>query len=106
MKKIIPVSIFALSAISMVTYAAAIASPISQKNTVVAMHQIDLNEANATNLNHSMKGIGAKRAEAIVTYRQKHGSFKSVSDLAYVPGFGSNFVKKHQAELEKIFIVK
>lgn len=106
MKKIIPVSILVLSTMSIATYGATTASPISQQNTIGVVRQIDLNQANVVNLNHAMKGIGIKRAEAIVVYRQQHGNFKSVSDLAYVPGLGSNFVKKHQAELEKIFIVK
>lgn len=107
MKNLIPVSIFTLSVASLFPYGAVAApSAVQQQNTIVVDHQINLNQANAIDLNHSVKGIGTKRAEAIVAYRQKHGAFKSINDLAYVPGFGNNFVKKNQAELEKIFIVK
>lgn len=65
--------------------------------------KIDLNKADVSDLSHSIKGIGEKRAEAIVKYRQAHGAFKSIAELAYVPGLGSNFVKKNNAELEQLF---
>ena len=67
--------------------------------------KIDLNKADVGVLAHSIKGIGEKRAQAIIKYRQAHGSFKSITELAYVPGLGSNFVKKNNAELEQLFKV-
>ncbi len=68
-----------------------------------AIEKIDLNKADTSDLAHSVKGIGEKRAEAIIKYRQTHGAFKSIAELAYVPGLGSNFVKKNNAELEQRF---
>jgi competence protein ComEA len=70
-----------------------------------AGEKIDLNTADVHALSHSVKGIGQKRAEAIVKYRQTHGAFKTVTDLASVPGLGGNFVKKNSAELERLFKV-
>ena len=73
------------------------------KSTSQLTGKIDLNQADVNALSHSAKGIGVKRAEAIIKYRQAHGPFKSVMELASVPGLGGNFVKKHTMELEKTF---
>ncbi|MFO1433909.1 MAG: helix-hairpin-helix domain-containing protein [Candidatus Competibacteraceae bacterium] len=54
--------------------------------SVVAQAQmIDINTATATEL-ATIKGIGPKKAEAIVKYRTEHGAFQSVDDLVKVPG--------------------
>ena len=47
-------------------------------------HKIDLNKADAAALTGSVKGIGKKRAEAIVAYREGHHGFKAVQELAEV----------------------
>lgn len=64
--------------------------------------KINLNKASIEELAHSMKGIGKKRAEAIVAYRQQHGPFKSLQELALVRGFGAHFVHQHLAELQAL----
>lgn len=48
---------------------------------------VDINHADATQLT-SLKGIGAKRAEAILSYRQAHGQFQAVDGLSSVKGIG------------------
>jgi competence protein ComEA len=67
--------------------------------------KININQADVSQLVHVIKGIGNKRAESIVKYREAHGLFKSVADLAFVPGLGNNFVKTHQLELDRLFSV-
>jgi competence protein ComEA len=67
--------------------------------------KIDLNKADAKILAKSVKGIGQKRAEAIVNYRNEHGNFKSIEELAQVRGFGKQFVKNHLAQLQEVFSV-
>lgn len=59
---------------------------------------VDLNTATATEL-QNVKGIGPKKAEAIIEYRKKNGQFKSVSDLDKVPGFGKSTVDKVKSEI-------
>ena len=51
-------------------------------------HTINLNKADVDTLTQSFKGIGRKRAEAIVAYREANGEFKSLDDLALVKGIG------------------
>ena len=66
---------------------------------------INLNQANALQLTNSFKGIGEKRALAIVAYREAHGAFKSVADLEHVRGLGHIFISKHLEQLQKLYVV-
>ena len=34
-----------------------------------------------------MNGVGLKKAQAIVSYREEYGPFKTVEDLKQVPGW-------------------
>ena len=54
---------------------------------------VNINKANAKTIAESLKGIGNKRAQAIVRYRAKHGSFKTLDDLRNVKGIGDKIIK-------------
>ena len=68
--------------------------------------KINLNTANIETLTQSFKGIGKKRAEAIIKYRETHRGFNSITDLAHVKGIGQAFVEKHLTQLKEVFIVE
>ena len=53
--------------------------------------QIDLNSANVYELQR-LPGIGEKRAEDIVAYREEHGPFQTVEELDGVPGIGQGIL--------------
>lgn len=59
---------------------------------------INLNEADVQML-QSLSGIGPKKAEAIITYREDHGSFQSVDELKNVSGIGNETVEKLKATI-------
>jgi len=63
-----------------------------------ALAAVDLNTANRAEL-ESVKGIGPKKAQAIVDYRTQNGPFKSVDELAKVKGFGKASVSRVRNEL-------
>ena len=44
----------------------------------------------------SIKGVGEKRAEAIIAYRKKNGPFKSVDQLSEIKGLGQYFVDSNR----------
>ncbi len=59
---------------------------------------VDLNSATQAQL-ESIKGVGPAKAKAIIEYRTKHGSFKSVDELDNVKGFGKKSVDKLRSQL-------
>lgn len=60
---------------------------------------VDINSADAATLAASIKGVGQSRAEAIVAYREKHGPFATVDDLALVSGIGDKLVEQNRDQL-------
>lgn len=61
---------------------------------------VNINTADATTLAANIKGIGTKKAEAIVAYREQHGAFSRVEDLARVKGIGKKTVTKNLENLK------
>jgi competence protein ComEA len=57
---------------------------------------VNINTADAAAIAAAMKGIGLSKAEAIVAYRQTHGSFKSLDQLAEVKGIGLKTIDKNR----------
>ncbi len=60
---------------------------------------VNINTADAATLARDLKGIGDSKAAAIVEYRQKHGAFRTVDDLALVKGVGQKLVDRNRADL-------
>jgi len=59
---------------------------------------VDINSADATAFS-SLKGVGEKKAEAIVAYRKVHGCFKNIDELTNVKGIGVKIVAMNNKEL-------
>ncbi len=59
---------------------------------------VDINNANTKDLS-TLKGIGPKKAEAIVAYRNKH-CFKNVDEIVKVKGIGAKFLEKNRKDLK------
>jgi competence protein ComEA len=60
---------------------------------------VNINTADAKTLAKSIKGVGDKKAKAIVVYRARHGRFKSVDELKKVKGIGSGTVDRNRPNL-------
>lgn len=61
--------------------------------------RLNINTASAKDLAKGMKGIGIKKAEAIVAHREANGPFKAVEDLLKVKGVGPATLQKNSARL-------
>jgi len=59
---------------------------------------VDINKANQKEL-EILYGIGVKKAEKIIAFRNKNGCFKSIEDLAKVKGIGSKTIKKNRKDV-------
>ncbi|WP_025682011.1 ComEA family DNA-binding protein [Paenibacillus maysiensis] len=55
--------------------------------------KVNINTATAAEL-MELPGVGAKKAEAILNYRNQHGPFKRVNDLDHVKGIGAKMLAK------------
>lgn len=71
----------------------------------VVKNKIDLNKADLSTLTGSFKGIGKKRAEAIIAYRESHHGFKAIEELASVKGFGQHFLDTNKEKLKETFTI-
>ena len=66
---------------------------------VFAAEPVDVNTANAETLAEAIHGVGLKRAQAIVLYREQHGAFSSVDQLAQVQGISAKTVERNRDRL-------
>jgi len=72
-------------------------SPV-QAQPVSSANKISLNQASVDQL-QQLQGVGLKKAQAIVAYRQKQGSFKSIDELQQVRGIGPAIFAKNKTRL-------
>ena len=56
---------------------------------------VNINTADAQALSKNIKGIGLKKAQAIVAYREANGEFKKIEDLKKVKGIGNKLLEKN-----------
>ena len=64
--------------------------------TVLAADKVDINTADAAQLDQVLVGVGASKAQAIVEYRKANGPFKSADELANVKGIGLKTVERNR----------
>lgn len=77
----------------------AVAKSASVKQSAEQMTSVNLNKAGAKEIAKTLKGIGIKKAKAIVEYREKHGDFQSVEELASVKGIGVAIIAKNHRRI-------
>ena len=61
---------------------------------------VNINTASAQELADLLKGVGLKKAEQIVEYRQQNGKFATADDLDNVPGIGAATVEKNRQRIQ------
>ncbi|RKQ40900.1 helix-hairpin-helix domain-containing protein [Enterobacter sp. R1(2018)] len=61
---------------------------------------VSINTASAEDLARVINGVGLKKAQAIVSYREEYGPFKDLDQLQEVPGIGIALVERNRAHLK------
>jgi len=61
---------------------------------------VSINQATAEQLAAALSGVGLKKAEGIVRYREQNGPFTQVEQLQEVPGIGPALFEKNRTRLK------
>ena len=107
MKKILSVLVFSGLAFSTSAFAEEAATKSATPITAAAaakpaannqQEAININTADAQTLT-KLKGIGPKKAEAVIAWRKANGNFKTVDQLADVKGIGAKTVEVNRKNI-------
>jgi competence protein ComEA len=61
--------------------------------------QVDINTADAVTLARELSDVGLVKAEAIDAYRDAHGPFSTLEDLAKVKGIGPRVIEENRERI-------
>jgi competence protein ComEA len=75
----------------------AAASQTEVENVVVS--EVNINNADAQMLSEGLKGVGLKKAEAIVQWRELNGGFNSLEQLLEVKGIGEKTLQDNLSNM-------
>lgn len=89
MKTLLPSILFALT-LAFSPLVSAESAPADAPQTV------NINTADADELDKYLNGIGKAKAQAIVDYRNEHGAFESIEALDAVKGIGTSIIEKNR----------
>lgn len=70
-----------------------------QQTTSDSSGRVAINKADAKEL-ETLPGIGPKKAEAIIAYREEHGPFRTIDDLQNVSGIGEKSLERLEEEID------
>jgi len=80
----------------------AVKTPVKMTSTKITQPErqpINLNTAGAKEIADALTGVGLKKAEAIVAYRNKNGKFTKIEELAGVKGIGVATIAKNESRI-------
>ncbi len=70
----------------------------TDKNFIIPL-PININTASEETLIRALEGIGEKKAQAIIAYRNEHGPFATVEDLGNVKGIGPGTLRRNEGRM-------
>jgi competence protein ComEA len=73
-----------------------VAPVVAAEPAIDSVPVVNINSAGAEELAESLKGVGLRKAQAIVNSREKDGPFKAVDDLARVKGIGQSTIDRNR----------
>lgn len=70
-------------------------------SSIIFAEPVNINEADANELAENLTGVGPKKAQAIIEYRESNGPFYTPEELENVKGIGPKTLEKN---LENIIV--
>ncbi|MBU9848122.1 ComEA family DNA-binding protein [Rahnella ecdela] len=85
-----------------VTAAGKVSGPQVKKEQVAVTDEstVNINTATAEEFAKVMNGVGMKKAQAIISYREELGQFTDVEQLREVPGIGAALFERNKDRLK------
>ena len=74
--------------------------------SLFAATPLDINVATASEFSAVMSGVGIKKAEAIIAYRNANGRFESIGQLAEVKGIGPKTIDRNHTVIQVLGVEK
>nr|WP_284193632.1 helix-hairpin-helix domain-containing protein [Vibrio zhanjiangensis] len=74
-------------------------TPVNDKYAQIDI-TVNINTAQEEELATLLSGIGLKKAQEIVRYRNENGPFETAEDLAQVKGIGLSLVDKNRSRIK------
>ena len=65
----------------------------------MAVTGVNINNADAQMLSEGLKGVGPKKAEAIIQWRERNGGFNSLEQLLEVKGIGEKTLQDNRSNI-------
>lgn len=96
---LLPLFVGASFSLSAAPASESMANPVPVVATQQSITQLNLNTADALTLQTTLAGIGKTKAEAIVAYRESHGSFATVDELLEIKGIGKALLDRNRDKL-------
>lgn len=85
-----------VTSILTVSFLASSTTYAEEKPPVVgSSQQVNINTADAATLAAKLKGVGLKKAQTIIEYRETYGPFHDAEELTEVKGIGPSILKKN-----------
>ena len=80
--------------------ATSVTAPKAPEKSSSTDELVSINQATAEQLSAVMNGVGLKKAQAIISYREQYGPFTQLDQLKEVPGMGNALVERNVARLK------
>jgi len=79
-----------------------VGSPEAKKEQAVVTDDatVNINTATAEDFARVMNGVGLKKGQAIISYREEQGQFTDIQQLQEVPGIGAALFERNKDRLK------
>ncbi len=75
-------------------------SAVKESSSSVEKEKVSINNASAEELAKALNGVGLKKGQTIVEYREQMGPFTKIDQLQEVPGIGPALYQRNQSRLK------